>query len=244
MRIGLIAILAATAGPAAAQSPEWTYSVTPYVWVPGVTTSINTRRGTITAESDGSDALSDLDFAFMGAFEARNGRWGFIGDLLYADLSKSENTPLGALYDSAKISTKMTALSGYVAYRVYEDAQFKADVLGGFRAYSAELDLALRPGVLPGRSTQLDKTWMNLLVGGRVGMRFSDQWSADLAMDVGGFDPGDNFTWQAIATVNYEFNERWAMRAGWRYLDIEKTIDGRDVGVELSGPIIGFEYKF
>ena len=244
MRIGLIAISMAAASPAVAQNADWTYTITPYVWVPGVTTSIDTRLGTITAKSSGSDALSDLDFAFMGAFEARRGRWGFIGDLLYADFSKNEDTPFGALHDSAKVDTRITALSGYAAYRVHESAQVNADVLGGFRAYSAELDLALRPGILPGRSTHLDKSWVDLLVGGRVGVQFNEQWSAAMAVDVGGFDPDQNFTWQALATVNYAFNPQWSIRGGWRHLVIEKTLDGRDVAVELSGPVIGVEYKF
>lgn len=244
MRTGLIALLVAAAGPAAAQVSDWTFTVTPYVWVPGTTSSVETRFGTVTAESSGSDALSDLDFAFMGTVEARRDRWGLIADLLYADFSSSSDTPLGLLFDGADVGTKVSAFSGYVAYRVYEDATVAADVLGGFRAFSTELDLTLEPGALAGRRISLDESWIDGVIGGRVGLRFSDRWSGSMAVDVGGFDRGEDFTWQTLATVNYDINPRWAVRAGWRYLDIEKEIAGRDIDIELSGPVFGVEYRF
>jgi opacity protein-like surface antigen len=244
MRLGLIAIMTTIAGSAMAETADWSYAVTPYIWVPGTSTSVGTAAGTITIEGDGGDTLSKLEMAFMGTFEARNGRWGLIADLIYADFDENKATPLGLLYGSANVSTKIAALSGYAAYRVYEDAQVKADLMGGFRAYSAKVDLNLSPGTLPGATISSDKVWVDPLIGGRLGMQFSPNWSADVAMDVGGFDPGQDFTWQAVGTVNYAFNDRWAMRAGWRYMDIETTIDGRDVGIELNGPIIGFQYNF
>lgn len=244
MRIGLIAMMIAGASPAAAQNSDWTFTVTPYVWLPGTDTSVDTRFGTVTSKNGSSDVLSDLDFAFMGAFEARRDRWGFIGDLLYTDLSSSTASPLGIFYGGADVDVRISALTGYVAYRVYEDAKVAADVLGGFRAFSAKLDVTLEPGRRPGGSESFDESWVDGVIGGRVGLRFSEKWSAAVAMDVGGFDQGNDFTWQALATVNYAINPRWAVRGGWRYMDIEKEIDGRDVAVELNGPVFGVEYKF
>lgn len=180
----------------------------------------------------------------MGTFEARNGRWGLIADLLYSDFSKDIETPLGLLYSSGTVATEISALSGYVAYRVYESAGVDADVLGGFRAYSAGIDLTLRPGVLPGRDDSFDESWIDLLVGGRVGARFDERWSGALAVDVGGFDRHQDFTWQALATLNYDINPHWTVRGGWRHLVIEKEFDAVDVDVKLSGPVLGVQYKF
>lgn len=244
MRTSLIAVLAMTTVPAVAHSSDWTFSITPYVWLPGTTTSIDTRFGTITSKSDGGDVLSNLDFAFMGTMEARRDRWGIIGDLLYVDLSSSEPTPLGRLYSNADVGIKMTALSGYVGYRAYEDPKTTVDVLGGFRAFSAKLDLSLDAGRLPSESRNFDESWVQPVIGARMGYRFSDQWSAAMVMDVGGFEPDNNLSWQALATVNYDINPSWTVRGGWRYMDIEKEIDGRDIAVELNGPILGVEYKF
>lgn len=50
----------------------------------------------------------------MGALEARNGRWGLIADLFYAELSQSRATPLGLLFSRARTEIKAKELSGYV----------------------------------------------------------------------------------------------------------------------------------
>jgi hypothetical protein len=55
--------------------------------VPGITAAVDTAWGTVGVDKSSSDLLSRLDIAFMGAFEARNGRWGLIADLFYANLS-------------------------------------------------------------------------------------------------------------------------------------------------------------
>ena len=151
MRTMLAGLLVAVAGPAAAQDP-WSFALSPYVWLPGVSTSTETGRGTIDVDTSPSDAVADLDFAFMGAFEARNGRWGLILDLIYADLSASADTPLGGLWSRAEVDTKLTAFTAYAGYRVFENERGAVDLLGGGRFYSLDLDLTLEPGLLAARS--------------------------------------------------------------------------------------------
>ena len=73
---------------------------------------------------------------------------------------------------------------------------------------------------------------------------FNERWSANAVLDVGGFDGENNSTWQALASVNYAINDRWSVRGGWRYLDIQKEISGLDFETELSGPIIGVGFRF
>ncbi|WP_282022447.1 hypothetical protein [Ruegeria faecimaris] len=38
------------------------------------------------------DALENLDFAYMGAFAASNGKWSFLTDYMYTDLSFGNET--------------------------------------------------------------------------------------------------------------------------------------------------------
>ena len=134
------------AAPAAGQTPGWSFALSPYVWLPGVSTSTETDRGTVDVDTSASDAISALDFAFMGAFEMRNGRWGLILDLIYADLSSKASTPLGQLWSSAKVDTRLTAFTTYAGYRVFENEQAAIDLLGGARFYDLEVDLSLEVG--------------------------------------------------------------------------------------------------
>lgn len=232
--------------PAAAQEAAegWTFGLTPYVWVPGFSTSVGTSRGTVDVDTSGSDALSNLDMAFMGALEARKDRWGLILDLLYTDLSSSASTPLGRVWSKANVDTRLTAFSVYAGYRALQNERGFVDLLVGGRFYSLDVDMKLEPGRARGRSYDLSADWSDPLIGARGRYDFTDRWFATASADYGGFDSGSDSTWQAIGTVGYQFNEKWSAQGGWRYMAIEKEIDGLDVEVDLSGPILGFTYRF
>ena len=231
------------AGPAVAQTSGWSFAVSPYAWVPGITASVDTAWGTVEVDKSSSDVLSKLDFAFMGAFEARNGRWGLIADLFYANLSQSRATPLGLLFSRARIETEAKALSAYAAYRIHEDARVSVDLMAGLRVNSVDIDLSLSPGLLPGQSFGIGETWVDPLIGGRLRFAITDHWFATAFADVGGVDIGSDLTWQVFASLGYQFNERWSVQGGWRHVSIDKEIDGRDVENDFSGPLLGFRVQ-
>jgi outer membrane receptor protein involved in Fe transport len=232
------------AGPAAAQSPGWSFAVSPYAWVPGITAAVGTAWGTIEVEKTSSDVLSKLDLAFMGALEARTGRWGLIADLFYADLSQRRATPLGVLFSQGRIKTEARALSGYAAYRVAQNERVTLDLMAGFRVNSVDLDLSLSPGLLPGQRVGVSETWVDPLIGGRTRVAITDRWFATAFADVGGLSAASDLTWQVLATLGYQFNERWSLEGGWRYVSIEKKIEGRDVKTDFSGPLLGVTARF
>ena len=237
-------VLIAAPAAAAAEDPGWTFAVSPYAWIPGITASVGTAWGTVGVEKSGSDVLSNLDFAFMGAFEARNGRWGLIADLFYADISQSRATPLGLLFSRARIETEAKALSGYAAYRVEQNERIAIDLMAGFRINSVDLDLSLSPGLLPAQRLGLSETWVDPLIGGRARVAIADRWFATAFADVGGFGAASDLTWQVLATLGYRFDERWSVEGGWRYVSIEKEIEGRDVETDFSGPLLGLTARF
>jgi hypothetical protein len=232
------------AGPAAAQTSGWSFAVSPYAWVPGITATVDTAWGTVEVDKSSSDVLSKLDAAFMGVVEARNGRWGLIALLFYADLSQSQATPLGLLFSQARIETEAKALSAYAAYRIHEDERVSIDLMAGLRVNSLDIDLSLSPGVLPGQSFGIGETWVDPLIGGRVRFAITDHWFATAFADVGGVDVGSDLTWQVFASLGYQFDDRWSVQGGWRYVGIDKEIDGRDVENDFSGPLLGFTVRF
>jgi hypothetical protein len=232
------------AGPAAAQTSGWTFAVSPYAWVPGITAAVDTAWGTVEIDKSSSDVLSKLDIAFMGAFEARNGRWGLIADLFYADLSQSQATPFGLLFSQARIETEAKALSAYAAYRIHEDNRTSIDLMAGLRIQSLDIDLSLSPGLLPDQSFGISETWVDPLIGGRVRFAITDHWFATAFADVGGLDVGSDLTWQVFASLGYQFSERWSVQGGWRHVAIAKEIGGRDVDTDFSGPLLGFTVRF
>ena len=211
-----------------------------------LTNKLHTQFGTVEVRAERRDALSNLDFAFMAALEARHERWGLVGDLLYVDLSSETDTPLGADCSTASRPNQGQRHQPLRLYPVRAgDADRSAlDVGGGFRAYSFDIDTTLEPGTRPGRSFELSEDWVDPLIAARGIATFNERWSANAVLDYGGFDGENDSTWQALASVNYAFNDRWSLRGGWRYLDIQKEMGGLDVETELNGPIIGVGIRF
>jgi opacity protein-like surface antigen len=238
-----LALSLAAAAPVSAQGTDWSYAAVIYAWLPGIDSSFETEFGTVESSLSTGDVLDDLDFAFMGAFEARTGNWSLIGDLLYSRLSDGRATPRGVLFSEATLKTSVTALTGYALYRLSGDAPVAADLGLGFRAFNVTADATLTSASrLETRSASGDSNWVDPLIAGRLIVPFDDLWSGTLIADAGGTGASD--TWQALATVNYRISDAWSVNAGYRYMSIEKELSGIPTTLDLSGPLIGFSYRF
>lgn len=244
MKLACTCLCLMLTGPAVAQTSGWTFALSPYVWMPGIGASVATEWGTVEVNKSSREVVSKLNVAFMGTFEARHGRWGLIADLFYADISHSRTTPLGLLFAQGRIDTLAKALSGYAAYRVEENERVTLDLMAGFRVNSVDLDLSLAPGLLAGQRIGVSGTWIDPLIGGRARLAITDRWFATAIADVGGFSVAADLTWQAFASLGYQFNDRWSVQGGWRYVSIKKEIEGRIVETDFSGPLLGFTARF
>jgi hypothetical protein len=206
--------------------------------------TIGTPFGDLETESNGSDALSALDMAFMGTLEARRGKWGFIGDLLYVDLSSDTDAPFGLRFEGSVLETKTTAFSGYAVYRTYESERAIVDAGAGFRAFDLGVDLGLQSAdSRPDYDASESETWAVPVVVVRLILPFDESWFATAFVD-GGMSSSDTSTWQVFASSGYRFNERWSTQVWWRYLDVQKDIGGLDTSLGLSGPLIGVSARF
>ena len=233
-----LAVLAGSATAAAAQASDWEFEGTVYLFTPETTTGIGNLEGTLKF----SDALANLDVAFMGAFQASNGRWSLIADYMLTDVSFGNDTP-GPAFSGLNTALKTQMLSGYAAYRVYEDQRLGIDLAGGFRWFNTSTDLTLLPGTSPGRTSSVDESWVDPIIGARMRVQFSEKWSGVLFADYGGFSSGSD-TWQVLLTAGYQINENWTARFGYRQISVENDINGTPFSFDQSGPVFGFAYRF
>ena len=242
-RTTLACLCALAAGPAAAQDGGWSFSATGYLWLPAVTTTTDTPFGEIESTLSASDAINSLEFGFMGAAAAQRGRWGLIGDLIYTDTSTGSSTPHGLLFSKGSVDTQLTVFSGYATYRVVENDQAALDLAGGFRLFSADIDGKLTGALVDTQTFGGSETWVVPLVGARAILPIADRWTATLAADLGGTG-SDEKTWQALASLDYAFRENWSAVLAYRYMNIEKSVQGNDTTIELYGPALGVTYRF
>jgi opacity protein-like surface antigen len=244
MKAALLAcVCAVAASTASAQDMDWRYSLTAYLWTTKTGVSAEAPSGeTAEAELSFSDALKDLDFAFMGAFEARKGKFSLLTDAFYFKLSPSNSTP-GPLFDEVKVRTQMTVVSGYATYRAYEEQGVAIDLAGGFRWAKLDTEVTTSGGFLRDSFFTFDDDWIDPVVGVRLTTQLSDKVSAGLFADYGGFS-SDSSTWQAALTVGYALNENWTLRGGYRYMEFDREIDRRDFSLDQSGLLLGATYSF
>jgi outer membrane receptor protein involved in Fe transport len=247
-RAGLSSLLLLSAvglGPARAENGEWEFTVTPYLWLAFVNAEVDTSQGgTVDTSANFNDIFTDLNFAFMLSGEAHNGEFGALVDLLYVDVTTEGDTPRGFLWDKAVVDTSGFVASLYGEYRVVSTDTLHLDLLAGMRVYTVSVDTELKGGVLAKRHDDLNETWVDPVVGLRGRLMLGENWFIGASGDVGGFDVGSKLTWQALGTVGWQFADNWTAVAGYRYLFVNKEIDGQDVKLGLHGPLVGVTYKF
>ncbi|MCZ0963854.1 outer membrane beta-barrel protein [Paracoccus benzoatiresistens] len=240
--VGSSLLLALSCGAAFAQDGDWSYGITAYGWFNDTGITTDTPQGEVDAELSFSDALDNLDFAFMGAVEARNGPWGVMSDLLYFKLSAEASTPRRLLFSDAQIESEITVLSAYATYRAYETANMAFDVGAGVRGFWIDLDTTLVGAAAPTQTINQDKNWVDPLIAARFRMDFNEKTFGTLFLDAGG--TGDSRSWQALATVGYRLNEQWEFQGGYRYLEATWDTDFGESSMDFSGPILGATYRF
>jgi hypothetical protein len=235
-----IAVLAANA--AFAQDSGWSSAATLNLWLPDTTASIGTEFGSVDTEASIGDVLENLDMVFMGSFVTRRDRLVLLADLLYLDLSAERDTPF-AVFGGAEANVQATVASGYALYRVTSDPAVALDIGAGLRAFDIDVDLRLTPGIAAGRTQSLGGNWADPVLAARLTAPLDEDWSILGFADWGGSGGGDQ-SWQILGAVQYDFNERWSTEIGYRFMAIDKELDGQDVSLDLGGPIVAFGLRF
>ena len=258
--LGVVLTLGAAA-PAVAQQAGWQYEFTPYLW--GAAMKGDVRIGNlpnVNVDMKFTDILDVLDFALMGAFEARKDRWGLMFDSAYLKLSDSATAsrtgpgPIGASATAtADVQVKWTFLSAAVAYRVSE-GRSPVDVIGGLRYskidVSADIGASLFGGGPAGlggsrtvaRSGQLD--WVDPYIGVRIQHPIAERWTLVGYADVGGFGVGSDLSTQLSAGVSYQYSKSVSVKFGYRYRSGDYDKDGVKIDMTLQGLYAGLGIHF
>jgi hypothetical protein len=248
-----------SAGSVQAQSSEdkWEWIIAPYLWASDVDLDLEVNDQTIGGSASFSDLLDKVDTAFMGHVEARKGKWGIFGDVIYLDLSENKTISvgpggpiLGDLEADARLKMQIYEFGG--AFDVSGSSEStRVDLLAGIRYIDADITANL---TLPGpMATQLPistgPSETDLMVGFRVVNRFAERWSIGARGDVsyGGTDGVLN----GFATVGYTFGDTglFTLTAGYRYMAINiagSTPNGSptEADIVMSGPVLGGVFKF
>jgi hypothetical protein len=248
---------------ACAQSTDaWQYQGTLYVFAPsiGAETTFPESGGGSSASIDGEDILNALEFAFMGAFEARRAEWGVLTDLIYlilgASASGSRDLALGGEVLPAGVAADLDYdLQGWSwtlagEHRILA-GRHTLDVLAGARLLDIESGLKWQltgnVGAVPiadrqgDRSSRIDN--VDAIVGckGRLTFGEHDTWFVPYYVDVGTGE--SDLTWQAMAGLGYSF--AWGDVLGaMRWLDYDFQSGSTIKTLRFNGPTVAVAFRW
>jgi len=222
----------------AQEDDAWKISVQPYIW------ALSNEVRIATTEYDRSDFTGYLDallnqyqYGFLWTTTAYKGKWGLYMDGHFVRL-KGNARELGLPYTS---DIRQMLFEGSVMYRIGDDINF-AELFAGARYFRMKSDVDVT--IVGSFNDKFE--WVEPLVGARLShtMGKSKRWRAELAGDIGGFEIGSDFTWQVSTALVYQMTERRNISVGYRHIDIEFQDGERRYESEMSGPVIGFGFKF
>ena len=197
-------------------SNQWTFDVTPYVWAPTVSSTLNYKGKYLnTADVSMNDIISNLKSGGMIAGEARYGSWGIAADLVSSTLQKNGTAPVtpapGYNFKVAyKPTLQQTMLTGAATYSLVNNQDANVDGLIGVRwiSMTATLNLAL-DGINYSLSDSKTVSTVDPIAGFKGRYRIAGStWYIPFYADIGSGGGTTNLTWQAVAGVGKTI-EKW-----------------------------------
>jgi len=231
-----------SSGQSSGNDDQWHFQLSPYLWIASITGRTGFGTRVIDTNTGVNSTGVELNFGFMGTFEARKNRLVFLTDLQYSDLATERGNP-GPLFSSTRASFKTFILDPEVGYRLANNGKGTfLDVLGGIRYWHLNGDLAFRAGILPAVEVSRSKSWVDAVVGFRGKATLSKRLFVSGKADLGG--GGSNFTYQLFGAVGFNVSQNVALIGGYRDLNVNYNKDGFLFDMSLHGPILGVGFRF
>jgi hypothetical protein len=221
--------------------------VTPYLWLPWVSSTVrpaDTRIGSASSTVDPGTLISHLTWVpFMGAAELRVGAFGLALDFVHAAVKAGAGTP-GILFSGATAGLTEDSGTAMFFYRSFVQSDQYVDVGLGVRAWGLDGNIALNQGAAPAVSVVNGVSWADPLVGLRYHRDFGNGYSATAAGDIGGFGLGAHIDWQLVGTIDYALSSWIDLHGGFRSLNYSFGAPRADLHQHLYGPIISATFRF
>jgi hypothetical protein len=262
-----------SAPPPPGATPGWTFNITPYAWLPTLSSQIQAtgpRGGTVTTDISAGigQYISDINFTTMIGGSVRYDRFSALTDFVYlnasltSDVSHLSKLNLGPgpvyiprsqqLDSGTRMSAAIWSLAG--AYTLLQGDWGNIDAVGGLRMLSIN------------SSSNYLLTADFITPDGTVGLSRNGNLSAGATYfeGIGGitgrinipnskfylpfyFDAGGGalpFTWQAYGAVAYSA-ATWAdVSVGYRYLSFENGGNTKVRNLSMGGAIIAGNFHF
>ena len=242
---------------------RWSFTLGPYAWLASVSG---------TAYSNGRSADFDISFdqiaelasgGFMLYAEFGYDRWFASFDGTWAVLQSDFPWLLG----DVGFKVKQTILEGRIGYRLIGPAhgqrcncrcstcppsfreRFACDVFVGARYWKTDITVRIGVGPIAFEGNNKD-TWVDGMVGLRLGYQISPKWYVGWRTDFAGFGirDGSETTGYSFLTAGWRFAKRWSLSLGYRAMLLDRVrgtgTDKNGARTWQQGPLIGLLFHF
>ena len=249
--LGFLALSLLGTQPVQAQTDDgWNFGAAVYLW--GSSIGGTTQVGD-DIEVDFKDIAENLEFALMGTFEARKGKWGLLTELIYIDIGvdKSVNVDLpvgpGIIDVTANADLDMQTLILHFAgqYNMMENNGSRLDLLAGVRYLDMDMKLKLGISALGqdfSREVSDSPGVTDAIIGAKGNLAMGKRWFLPYYVDIG--TGQSDFTWQAMGGVAFRAASWVDLALTCRYLEWQFEKDAVIADFNLSGPLFGAIFRF
>jgi len=194
-----------------------------------------------------SDLLDALEFGAMGAYRADNGTWSITVDATYMGLGGDAATRNNIVKGDLEVDQYTLMVTGGRRITPSLEALFS------LAYFDLSSDLAIR---IRNPLTQEDSTrnvsesagWVDPLIGLQWNVPIGENWRANLRGDIGGFGVGSDFSYQVLANLRWQINDRFGVIFGYRIIGFDyKDGSGSDYeryDLTEQGPLVGLTMTF
>ena len=263
----LVFIALVAVSPLAQAQEQWTYSLTPYVWLPSINGKLKYEippgaGGAPEVDTGPNNYLENLSMVLMLAGEARKADWSIFTDFIYLKFDKQKSNVNSVDFGGSRVSSSadvstQSGLKGYewtigTSRTVMKSPRGTLDVLGGLRYFHIEANsdwqlAATVSGPNAGQtfpstgSVSRESNLWDGIIGVRGRVRWGDTpWYSPYYLDVGG---GSSTTWQSVLGVGYGF--KWGdLVLAYRTLYYDQSGDKLLQNFRFSGPTLGATFRF
>ena len=261
-------------------SDTWTFSFTTYAWTPWISGDLTIKGRSFDVDITAGQVLDALDWSGIPAWfsyaEARNGRVSLFNDIAYAKLSGSKDFaktgPFGraTLRGDVNADYEQAIVEVGAAYQIWSGGHpgwgpSAFDILAGGRYWHQDasasanaslnvslpnLGLDVEGNRIIAKSGSVD--WVDPFIGARLRQEMAPGQKLTLRGDVGGFDVGSDFTWQVIATYDFQLcaTDRYTIDGylGYRALSVDYSegsgVNRYEFDAIQQGPVMGATVRF
>lgn len=246
------------------EGQAWEFQIASYIWAAGLSGRMSPfQRGeTVKVKQSFSEEVGNLDLGSFTNFSARHGRVVFSGNITYSkgkDRKTYNNLPAFQVPGINGVIPKGTRISGTAettqltttmlgGYRIIDTQDYTLDILGGFRYWYLKNNVkvnASHPSIGNRRVSYGESfSWIDPLLGTKIAVPVTDNFSFISEIDAGGFGVGSNYTWSVLSTVDYTFTDTLTFSAGYKAFKVKYDRSGHVHDILQYGPVVGLIWNF